>query len=53
MLRGCHILLAFAGGKRQADGVGVSHCAKDGKDYHLYYVGRYVQNNMVIWIPVH
>ena len=43
VLRGCHILPAFAKGKRQADGVSASSCAKDGTDYHLYYVGRYVQ----------
>jgi hypothetical protein len=35
VLRGCHILPAFAKGKQQANGVGVSHCAKDGKDYNL------------------
>jgi hypothetical protein len=43
VLRGCHILPAFAKGKQQANGVGVSRCAKDGKDYKLYYVGQYVQ----------
>ncbi len=43
VLRGCHILPAFAKGRRQPDGVGVSCCAKDGKDYDLYYVGRCVQ----------
>jgi hypothetical protein len=43
VLRGCHILPAFAKGKRRVDGVSVSRCAKDGTDYHIYYVGRYVQ----------
>jgi hypothetical protein len=43
VLRGCHILPAFAKGKQQADGVSVSRCAKDGTDYHVYYVRRYVQ----------
>jgi hypothetical protein len=43
VLHGCHILPAFAKGKQQANGVGVSRCAKDGKDYKLYYVGRYIQ----------
>ena len=43
VLRGCHILPAFAKGKRQADGVSVSRCAQDGMDYRMYYVGRYVQ----------
>jgi hypothetical protein len=40
VLRGCHILPAFAKGKRQANGVGISRCAKDSKDYNYYYVGR-------------
>jgi hypothetical protein len=40
VLRGCHILPAFAKGKRHTNGVGVSRCAKDGKDYKFYYVGR-------------
>jgi hypothetical protein len=40
VLRGCHVLPAFAKGKRQANGVGISCCAKDGKDYKYYYIGR-------------
>jgi hypothetical protein len=43
VLRGCHILPAFAKGKRHANEIGMSRCAKDGKDYNLYYIGRYVQ----------
>jgi hypothetical protein len=42
VLRGCHIIPAFAKGKRQVNEVGISRCAKDGKDYNLYYVSRYV-----------
>ena len=42
VLRGCHILPAFAKGKRHTNGVGVSRCAKDRNDYNAYYVGRYV-----------
>ena len=42
VLRGCHILPAFAKGKRQADGIGISRCAKDGQDYNQYYVNRCV-----------
>ena len=38
VLRGCHILPAFAKGKRQEGGIGISRCAKDGKDYNQYYV---------------
>lgn len=40
VLRGCHILPAFAKGKRQNNGVGISCCAKDGKDYIQYFVNR-------------
>ena len=40
VLCGCHIIPNFAKGKRQADGVGISCCAKDGRDYNQYYVGR-------------
>jgi hypothetical protein len=40
VLRGCHILPAFAKGKRHENGKGISHFAKDGKDYKRYYVGR-------------
>jgi len=43
VLRGCHIIPAFANGKQYENGVGISCCAKDGKDYKLYYVGRYIQ----------
>ena len=42
VLRGCHITPAFAKGRCHRNGVGVSRCAKDGNDYTLYYVGRYV-----------
>ena len=44
VLRGCHILPAFAQGKRQKDGIGISCCAKDGKDYNRYFVGRLVHH---------
>lgn len=39
VLRGCHIIPAFAKGKRTAN-ISVSRYAKDSKDYLLYYVGR-------------
>ena len=45
VLRRCHIMPAFAKGKRHLDGVGISCCAKDGQDYHRYYVGRQVQSS--------
>jgi hypothetical protein len=40
VLRGCHILPAFAKGKREGANVNVSRCAKDTNDYLLYNVGR-------------
>jgi len=40
VLQGCHILPAFAKGKQEGANINVSHCAKDTKDYLLYYVGR-------------
>lgn len=42
VLRGCHIMPNFAKGKRQADGIGISRCAKDSQDYNRYYIGRRV-----------
>jgi len=38
VLHGCHILPAFTKGKQQEGGIGISHCAKDGKDYNQYFV---------------
>jgi hypothetical protein len=40
VLRGCHILPAFTKGKRKETTMDVSRCAKDSKDYKVYYVGR-------------
>ena len=42
VLHGCHILPAFAQGKQQKDGIGISYCAKDGNDYNQYFVGWWV-----------
>jgi hypothetical protein len=42
VLRGCHVIPAFAKGRHHRSGVGVSRCAKDGNDYKLYFIGRYV-----------
>ena len=41
VLHVCHILPGFAKGRRHINDVGISHCAKDGKDYEMYYIGRY------------
>jgi hypothetical protein len=40
ILRGCHIIPAFARGKRHHDGSGVSACAGDKEDWREYYVNR-------------
>jgi len=36
----CHILLAFAKGKRRETNIDVSHRAKDSNDYLFYYIGQ-------------
>lgn len=41
VLRGCHIIPAFASGRARLDGVGLSHCARDAHDWSRYYVNRY------------
>jgi hypothetical protein len=43
VLRGCHIIPAFTKGKRHLDGVNISSCARDGKDWTCYHVNRYVK----------
>jgi hypothetical protein len=40
VLRACHILPAFAHGKKYLDGVGLSRCASDSQDYRIYYINR-------------
>lgn len=40
VLRGCHILPAFAKGKAHLDGVGLSRCAQDAQDWSRYLVNR-------------
>jgi hypothetical protein len=42
VLRGCHIIPAFASGRLHADGKGLSHCARDSSDWVAYYVNRWV-----------
>jgi hypothetical protein len=41
VVRGCHIIPAFAANKRHADGKGLSSCAMDSGDWRSYYVNRY------------
>ena len=40
VLRGCHIIPAFAKGKLHSDGKGMSLCARDSSDWSEYYVNR-------------
>ena len=40
VIRGCHIIPAFAANKRYADGKGLSRCAMDCRDWRSYYVNR-------------
>jgi hypothetical protein len=48
VVRGCHIIPAFAAKKRYADERGLSHCAKDTGDWRRYYVNRYAIFSAVI-----
>jgi hypothetical protein len=40
VLRCCHIVPAFSGGKSHTDGRGLSLCARDSSDWAVYYVNR-------------
>lgn len=40
VVRGCHIIPAFATNRRYADGQGISHCAQDSGDWKGYVVNR-------------
>jgi len=40
VLRGCHVVPAFANGKVHLDGIGISRCAADANDWCRYYVNR-------------
>ena len=42
VLRGCHLIPAYAFGKARSDGVGMSKISKDFKDWKYYYVNRFV-----------
>lgn len=41
VLRGCHVIPAFARGEVHEDSIGLSRCARDDGDYNAYYVGWY------------
>jgi hypothetical protein len=40
VLRGCHLIPAFAKGQLYIDGKGMSLCARDSSDWREYYVNR-------------
>jgi hypothetical protein len=40
VVRGCHIIPAFASGKLHVDGKGLSHCTQDSSDWVTYYINR-------------
>ena len=42
VLRGCHIIPAFAGGKARMDRMGLSRLAADAHDWSQYRINRYV-----------
>jgi hypothetical protein len=46
VLRGCHIVPAFARGRARADGIGLSRLAGDSKDWSEYRVNRCVLLNL-------
>ena len=41
ILRGCHLLPAFAKGRSRPDRINFSPIARDGEDWKYYYVNRY------------
>jgi len=45
VLRGCHIVPAFASGRARVDGVGLSGLAGDAQDWSRYRVNRWVQSH--------
>jgi hypothetical protein len=47
VVRGCHIIPAFSRGKQHSDGLDISHCVRDGKDWVRYYVNRCVKYEVV------
>lgn len=52
VLRGCHLIQAFSAGMRHLNQKGVSECARNAKDWRLYYVNRYVAtDNFICYSP--
>ncbi|KIM83847.1 hypothetical protein PILCRDRAFT_55766, partial [Piloderma croceum F 1598] len=48
MLRGCHIIPAFTKGKHHLDGVNISSCAHDGKDWTCYHINQFADRDMLM-----
>ncbi|KIJ59550.1 hypothetical protein HYDPIDRAFT_33080 [Hydnomerulius pinastri MD-312] len=48
VLRGCHLIPAFASGKLHPDGVAVSPMAHDSEDWKYYYANRFVDRDMLL-----
>ena len=40
VLRGFHLIPRFVHGRRQEDGISLSRCAKDGRDWRMYFANR-------------
>jgi hypothetical protein len=51
VMRGCHIIPAFATKTRYADGKGLSRCAGDSGDWKSYYVNRYAHFSPAVFRP--
>ncbi|KJA15800.1 hypothetical protein HYPSUDRAFT_148660 [Hypholoma sublateritium FD-334 SS-4] len=48
VLRGCHLIPAFSGGKRHGEGTWFANMAKDSKDWKGYYVNRFADRDMTM-----
>lgn len=53
VLRGCHVIPAFASGKAHLDGVGLSRRARDANDWSRYHVNRCVISTISVAILKH
>ncbi|KIJ61923.1 hypothetical protein HYDPIDRAFT_30990 [Hydnomerulius pinastri MD-312] len=48
ILRGCHLIPAFAKGRSHPDHTALSPIAKDSDDWKYYYVNRFVDRDMLL-----
>ncbi|EDR03911.1 uncharacterized protein LACBIDRAFT_331060 [Laccaria bicolor S238N-H82] len=48
VVRACHIVPAFSSGARHPGSQGLSLCARDSADFCQYYVGRFVDRDMLM-----